>query len=305
MAITANSGEYKSRIGLDSLYIAEVTVDTAAAYTADTPEWLAPAAEASQEPSSSFEIQYADDQPYDVSTSEADTKIAMKVTGVPLEMLAKLSGKRFDAVTGRMYDYGGTPPYMALSFRSKKSNGSYRYYQFLKGKFDLPKEETTTLGEKPEPKTMDLNYTAIRTVHQFSLGGGITDTVKRVVGDDDTTNFDETGWFTQVQTPTSGSAAALALSSSVPSSGSSGVAVSSNVTMTFNNALIDAAIYAVNLMKNTGVTHACTNSLDTTRKIMTVNPDTNLDASSTYIMSYGVTDIYGDTLVGSFAFGTA
>ncbi len=46
--VNANSGEYKSRIGLDKLYIAEVTQDDANGYTADTPEYLAPTAEANQ-----------------------------------------------------------------------------------------------------------------------------------------------------------------------------------------------------------------------------------------------------------------
>ena len=64
--LSVNSDEYKSRIGLDSLYIAEVTADSAAAYTADTPEYLAPAAEATQQPATNQSTQYADDQPYRV-----------------------------------------------------------------------------------------------------------------------------------------------------------------------------------------------------------------------------------------------
>ena len=96
MTVNANAGEYKSRIGLDSLYIAKVTVDSASAYTADTPEYFAPAAEASQEPSTSFEIQYADDQAYEVMTGEGPTTISLIVTGLPLEMLALITGKVFD-----------------------------------------------------------------------------------------------------------------------------------------------------------------------------------------------------------------
>src|SRR3989304_1438727 len=100
----ANEGEYKSKIGLDSLYVAEVTADSAAAYTAGTPAWLAPAAEASLEPSTSFAIQYADDQPYDVARAEGETKSNLKITGLDLETLAWITGKVFDATTGRVYD---------------------------------------------------------------------------------------------------------------------------------------------------------------------------------------------------------
>lgn len=301
----ANSGEYKSRVGLDSLYVAEVTQDDTSAYTAGTPAYLAPAAEASQEPSSSFAIQYADDQPFDVATAEGETKIALKVTGIDLATLALITGRKFDSTTGRMYDNGGTAPYMALSFRSKKSNGSYRYYQYLKGKFDMPKEDTATLAEKPEPKVLELSYTAIRTVKTFDLGGGVTDSVKRIVGDTDTTNFSATNFFAQVQTPDVAAVSALALSSSDPADGASGVAITKTITLTFNNALPAGAIKNVAVVKADGTIVACTNSLDATAKIMTVNPDASLDAASTYIVAIAVVDIYGQALNAAVNFGTA
>jgi phage major tail protein, phi13 family len=214
--MSKNTNEYKSRIGVDQVYIAEVTQDDAAAYAALTPEWLAPVAMVSQEPSGAVETQFADDQPYDVSQSEGPTKVTIEATGLPSEVLAKITGRKFDATTGRVYDNAGVPPFFALSFRSMKSNGKYRYYQFLKGKFTMPKEESATKGEKPEPKTITLEYTALKTVHPFTVASGVSDTVKRVFGDEDTDAFSATGWFAQVQVPGSVVPAALALSSSVP-----------------------------------------------------------------------------------------
>lgn len=305
MAISVNSGEYKSRVGLDSLYIALVTADSAAAYTAGTPEYLAPAATASQKVTSSMDTQYADDLPFDVLTSEGPTEIELEVTGIPLEMMAIILGKTFDATTGRLYDYGGTPPDVALSFRSLKSNGAYRYYQFLKGKFSPPDEETATKGEKAEPKVAKLKFVAIATTYAFEVSTGVNKKVKRVVGDTDTTNFSATSWFSQVQTPAISAPSALALSSSDPTDGASNQAVSKTITLTFNNALPADAIANVVVVKADGTAVACTNSLDTARKVMTVNPDSNLDAGSTYIVAIGVTDIYGDTLNTAVNFGTA
>jgi len=302
----ANPGEYKSKIGLSNLYVAEVTQDDALAYSANTPEYLAPAAEASQEPTNSFEIQYADDQPYDVMTSEGDTKINLTVTGMSIEMLAKITGRVFDPTTGRMFDNAGVAPYFALSFRSLKSNGKYRYYQYLKGKFDMPKEETATKGEKPEPKTLQLTFTAIKTVYKFNLGGGVTDSVKRVIGDDDTTNFNGANWFNAVQVPQIGSIAALALSNSVPTNNATGVSVSANQVLTFNNALKDWATSGIVLVKSTdGSVVTTVNTLDSTKKIITVDPTSNLTASTVYILTYAVTDVYGQTLNGSIRFTTA
>jgi phi13 family phage major tail protein len=302
--VNANAGEYKSTIGLDSVYIAEVTVDSAAAYTADTPEIFAPAMEASVEPNQATETQYADDQAYDVMFSRGEVKFTFDVTNIPAEMIAKISGMEFDATTGRVYDNGGTPPYMALSFRSLKSNGSYRYYQFLKGKFEVPKESFGTKGASPEPKPNQVVFTAIKTTYKWDLGD-INDGVYRVFGDDDTTNFSETGWFTSVQQPAVGAPAALSLSSSVPVDGATGVVITSNLTLTFNNALINNAINNVALILADGTAIACTNSLDATKKIMTINPDASLAAATAHILVYAVMDIYGQDLQGAVNFTTA
>lgn len=308
MPVNANAGEYKSRIGLDSLYIAEVTVDSATGYTADTPETLAPAAEASQTPTTNTQTQYADDQPYDSMSFEGETAINLVITGLPPEMQAKLLGREFDAAAGRVYDNpSATPPYFALSFRSLKSNGSYRYFQYLKGRFSAPTEETATKGDSPDPKTTTLIYTAIPTVYEFDLDGGTTYApVKRIYGDADTTNFDATGWFTSVQTPSYSAPSALALSSSTPTDGATGVSVSADQDLTFNNALINNAVYNVGLFDpSDGSVIAGTISLDATKKIITINPTSNLDASTAYLITYAVIDIYGQTLTGAVNFTTA
>lgn len=302
-----NSGEYKPRVGLSDLYIAEITQDDVNGYVAGTPEWLAPAAEASLEPSVNSETIYADDQPYDTISQEGDTVINLEVMGIPLEMLAKVMGRVFDASSGRMFDNAGVPPYFALMFRSKKSNGSYRYFSFLKVRFQMPSEEMTTQTDSPDPKKTKLVATAVKTAYKFDLDGGTTiDSVKRVVGDEDTTNFSGTSWFSQVQTPSTTAPSALALSSSVPTDGATGVAVGADLTLTFNNALQDAAIYGVTLLKaSDGSVVAGSNSLNVPKLVMTVNPTSDLDASTDYILVYAVTDIYGQTLNGAVNFTTA
>ena len=193
---------------------------------------------------------------------------------------------------------------MALSFRSLKANGSYRYYQFLKGKFSAPKEETATKGEKPEPKTMELVYTAIMTVYQFDLGS-INGVTKRVFGDEDTTNFSGTTWFSQVQTPVVAAPSALALSSSVPTDNATGISITADQTLTFNNALNSDAIYNVSLLLSTSYTVvAGAITIDTTKKIITINPTSSLTGSTVYVITYNVTDIYGQHLSGAVNFTT-
>ena len=301
MPINPNANEYRSVVGLDSLYVAEVTADSAAAYTADTPEYLAPAAEASHKPSVSSEPQYADNQTFDVMSAEGETVIELSLTGVPNEMLAKISGETFDAASGRVFDSGNAePPYFALMFRADKSGGGKRYYSYLKGRFEKPAEEAATKADKVSPKMTKLIYHAIGTKYQF----GLSKSFKRVFGDTDTTSFSATGWFSQVQTPTSSAPSALALSSSDPTDGASGVAVNKTITLTFNNALVNAAINGVIVSLADGTLKATTNSLDTTKKIMTVDPTTDLTGGSTYLVTIAVTDIYGQTLSSVVNFAT-
>ncbi len=302
--MTINQDEYKSVVGVDQLYIAEVTKDDATGYTAGTPEYLAPAAELTQEPASNTETQYADNQAFDSMTAVGETAIRAVITNLPAEMYAKLTGQVFDATTGRIYEREGTPSYFALGFRALKSNGKYRYYWFQKVKFAVPAEDAATKTDTPEFKTRELQVTALKTVYKFDLGAE-NDSVKRVWGDEDTLNFSATGWFTQVQVPGVVAPSALALSVSDPVDNATAVAVDKTITLTFNNALIAGAIYGVVVVKADGTPVTTVNSLDVTKKIMTVDPSANLTAASTYIVTYGVTDIYGQTLQGAINFTTA
>lgn len=203
--MTINPGENKSTIGLRSIYYALVQ-DGVDDYTAATPEQLAPAINASVSPSSNSKTQYAEDGPFDVMSSEGETKIELEVTAIPLSVQAVILGRYFDPSTGRIYNYGGTPPDVALSFKSIKSTGHYIYVQFLKGKFTSPNEEHATKTDSPEPKSTKITYTAVKTTYQWDLMGdqSLMDGVKSVIGDEDIDAFDGSNWFGEVQVPDEG-----------------------------------------------------------------------------------------------------
>jgi phi13 family phage major tail protein len=198
MAIVA--GETKSVVGLRDLYIATVTTDTVATYAAGATSQLAPVVTATNKPKSGTKTQYADDSAYDVFFSEGETVIELEVTNIPLSTLATLLGKYYDGTNFFMADNTGTPPDMALGFRSAKSNGKYRYFWYLKGKFSVPDEEYSTMADSPDPKTIKLTFTAVKTVHPFTHGA---DGTKRIVGDEDIAkfNYDGTTWFAAVLNP--------------------------------------------------------------------------------------------------------
>lgn len=303
--MTIKGDEYKSVVGIDSLYVAAVTQDDASAYVAGTPEYLAPAAAITMKPKTSLETQYADNLPFDIAAAEAETDLELTITGLPSEMYAKLLGSNFDASTGTINDVAGIPPLYALGFRAKKSNGKYRYFWFPKVVFSTPEEAADTMTDKATPKELKLVCKAIKTIHKWTIGTG-TDGIKRKFGDEDTTNFSATGWFTQVQVPGAVVPSALSLTSSSPTGGASAVAVTAVLTLTFNNALAASEeLDAVLINSATGAQIAGTNTIDATRKILTVGHTANLAAATLHRIVYTPKDIYGQVVSGVVSFTTA
>ena len=291
------SGEYKSALGLRDLYYALVTQDNSSAYAAGTPATLAPAVTANQTPSANSVTQYADDGPYDVLTGEGETKIDFEVTNIPIQIQAILLGKKYDASTGRMFDQGGTPPDVALSFRSLKSNGSYRYFQFLKGKFSAPSEEQSTKTDSPEPKTAKITFTAVKTTYQFTLPDSVVDGVKAVKGDSDATGFSGTTWFSAVQVPVVGSPSAFTCTPS-PADAATGVAAGVSPTLTFSNALAGNQENGIVLIRvSTGAAIALARTINAARTVVTLNPTSDLTSGAQYYISVpNPVNIYGQAL---------
>lgn len=285
----------KSFVGVDKIYYALVTQDDASAYVAGTPAVFAPAMNISQSPKSNAKVQYADNQPFDSMSSEGESELDIEVTGVQLDVLASVLGRVYNTAVGRMFDNGGTPPDVALGFRAKMRGGYYRYYWFLKGTFSSPPEEIASETDTPDPKSIKLKFTAIRTIKQWDLNGSITDSVKRLIGDTSDTTFSATTWFDAVQTPTTGAVSALTCTPS-PADGATGQAVGVTATLTFNNAL-RTGVTGVQIVSAAGVVFASAITIDATNKIITIDPSGNLAGATKYIITLsGVTDIYGQTL---------
>jgi phi13 family phage major tail protein len=286
----------RSYLGVDSVYVAEVTGDDADAYAAATPEALAPVMTISVAPKTNTKTQYADNKPFDTMNSKGETVLDVEITGLTVEQESELLGNAWDAVTARAVENGSAGPYYALGFRAKKTDGTYRYYWFLKGRFAPPSEEFATETDSPEPKGVKLKFTAIRTTYEFAQAGSITDSAKMVKGDTEDAAFSATTWFDAVQVPTVGSPSAVTCTPS-PADAATGVSVSGNITLTFNNALSANVEKGIVLTTVAGAIKACTRAIDAARKVVTLDPTTNLAGSTQYLIIVpGIVDIYGQSL---------
>ena len=287
--------QYAEFVGVDNLYAAIILSDTASEYVAEIPEYLAPTAEVAGAPEINRVSNSYDNVPGTTYTGEGPTVLTITISGLPADKAAKYLGKKYNAATGRVDDDGQpNPPDVALSFRYNKGANDYRYYQYLKGTFSGGAEEAASKSSSVTIKTYQLTFTAIVTTKQWDIDGELRPR-KRIFADTTDPAFDHTTWFDHVQTPdTAVAPPALVLSSSVPADDATGVAVSSNVTLTFNNKIL---AYIVTLFDDAFAPVAAAITKDATGKILTLNPTANLESATTYtLIATTITDVYGQTL---------
>lgn len=300
------TNNYKSILGVDSLYYALVTQDDADAYAAGTPAVLAPLANISVKPKTGIKTQYFDNKAMESLFSEGESEGEIEIQGLPLDVKATLLGKTWDATNGRMYEDGGVPPYVALGYRALKSDGSYKYYWYLKCVFAPPDEEASTKTESPDPKTTKLKLTALYTEYEFDVDGANNRSVKKVEGDTSITDFSATGFFSAVQVPSPGSPDAFTCTPD-PADAEGSVTVTDNITLTFSNPIAGNAENGIVLVEDDGTIVACARTLNAARTVVTLNPTDSLSAATVYLIIVpGVTDIYGQTLADAvYDFETA
>jgi phi13 family phage major tail protein len=289
---------YGEFVGVDNLYAALITTDTSSSFVTGTPFYLAPAGEIAGAPTVNKKTTYYDNSPANTYTTEGETEVKCTVPNLPASIAATVAGKYYSSADGRVYDTGiANPPYYALGFRYNMGNDDYRYYWYAKGTFSMGSEDAKSKETDVDVKTYELTYTAITTTHKWTINSE-SKPLKRVFADTADSAFDSTGWFSAVQTPDTTSApSAIALSSIVPADDATSVAVNTTIVLTFNNKIAEDSVTVISAA---GVIVAVTKAYNSTGKILTITPSTNLSTSTTYIVSVaGVVDIYGQALTAT------
>lgn len=182
------------RVGLKDVHYAIMQEDE----TYATPKKLIGAISATISPTTNTETLYADDQAYEVASSLGDISVEMNVANIDAEDLKELLGHKINADGVLVKSSEDNAPYVALGFRSKKSNGKYRYTWLYKGKFQPEEQNYETKKDSPAFQTPTISGTFIprETDKQWQAQ----------VDEDDTGVKPEviTNWFTSVyeETPT-------------------------------------------------------------------------------------------------------
>ena len=193
--------------GVDNFYFAEVIQDDAEGYVCGTPVHI-PVQEVGKTTDSSSEAHYYDNKAMIVVNSESADTITLTLAPPALDKLAALIGKSFDATTGMMVDSPRQNKYFAIMYRTKGTDGGYRYVSRLKGQFNIPEETVTTENDGTDTSNTQIEFTGIYTEHEFVKGvyDGTTWTpagVKGIVVDARYGLANVTNFFTAIQTPDS------------------------------------------------------------------------------------------------------
>jgi len=177
------------KVGLKDLYYAMLTKDDATGATYEAPALVAGAISAKISAKTDSVTLYADDTAFETASSLGEIDLELEMADLPLSVQAALLGH---TVNNGVLEATNTDvaPYVAVGFRALKSNGKYRYYWLLKGKFQIPDDESKTKEDKVSFQTAKLKGTFVCRVYDGKW---------KLVGDEDESGFAATGWFSNTK----------------------------------------------------------------------------------------------------------
>lgn len=158
--------------GVDNFYFAEVLKDNNdvdGGYICDTPIHI-PVQEVGKSVDAASEAHYYDNKAMIVVNSESADTITLVLAPPALDKLSKMIGKSFDASTGMMVDSPRQNKYFAIMYRTKGTDGGYRYVSRLKGQFNIPEENAQTENDGTDTTNTSIQFTGIYTEHKFTKG---------------------------------------------------------------------------------------------------------------------------------------
>lgn len=148
------------KIGLSNLHVAKISKDDSTGVTYDTVLHIPEIVSLSIEPQNQTAELYGDNMSVDVANSTPSYNVTIELAGLPLEYKAYLLGHEF--ADGKIsVSSDDVAPFVGIAFETLKSNGTKRYFKFLKVKFAEPNEQNETKGENINFQTSSLEGKAV------------------------------------------------------------------------------------------------------------------------------------------------
>lgn len=190
--------QYFDYRGVSDAVYAEVVSDTSEAITFGTVKEFTGVSEISRSTESSNEPKYYDNIPALVVSSTGSDEITINSSGIPLSILAEITGQYYDGDTGMMVEQERTQKYFAFGYRTKKTDGSEVLVWRLKGTFSIPDSTHSTEDDGTDSEGQELTYTGINTTYKFAKN---SKGAKAINVDTSLNLADVSKFFDTVQTP--------------------------------------------------------------------------------------------------------
>lgn len=187
------------KIGLDHVVIAKLISDDGVhAPSYETPIRLLGGVQASVNPNSSVETDYADNGAFFVTGNRANTEMTLELTNIAPAVLAEMLGQaRANGITvEKPLDQA---PYFALGFRvwiggtDENGNKIFENFWYAKGKFSVPESGGTTKQDSIDFQHVSLTAQFVQTAYQPDGNSGVICTHART--DIDTPSSIIKNWF--------------------------------------------------------------------------------------------------------------
>lgn len=162
-----------TRIGCDNLVYAPMTTED----TADEAPVYGEVVKApgvmhvNINPNGSQETLFADDGPMETASTLGKIDVEIQKNELTTQNKADLLGHQIDSNGAIVYGDSDVPPWVAVGFRTLKSNGKYRYVWLYKGKFSEPEDQNETKGDSINFQSDTISGQFTRLSKPFTING--------------------------------------------------------------------------------------------------------------------------------------
>ena len=169
----------KRQVGLKDFHVCKILTDVVGSgATYDTPVRIPGIISATMSTERSTESYYSDDIVEETFSSFNSISLEVEISNLSQSERALLLGQKVKkGVSAASAD--DTAKEVGIMFRSKRTNGQYRYVALTRGKFVEPSESFATESDSLSPQTMTLTFTGIplqcNGIYKITADEGETD----------------------------------------------------------------------------------------------------------------------------------
>jgi phi13 family phage major tail protein len=154
-------------------------------------------------PNASQETIFYDDGPGESATALGNIEVEIQKNELTTEQKADLLGHTIDSKGAIVYGANDTPPWVAIGFRTLKSNGKYRYVWLYKGKFLEPEDNSETKGDSVNFQSETITGQFVKVEKKYTIDGKEIQPWKYEIDEEyeDADSSTIAGWFNDVVLP--------------------------------------------------------------------------------------------------------